>query len=144
MSIAIDTSVLVAIFKGEKGFEYWFDLLAELAEESPLVACEIVWAEVGSSFLMFQALRQNMELLNVVFDPVLPETAHRAGMGFRAYRSQGGPRKHLIPDFLIGAHAAMQASGLVAMDRGFYRRYFADVAVITPGHAYPLADSGHR
>ena len=136
MSTAVDTSALLAIFKAERGFELWLDLLAERAAENRLVACDIVWAEVGSFFSTFDEFHHNMDLLNVSFDPVLPETAHHAGVGFRSYRTQGGPRQHLVPDFLIGAHAEKQASGLVTFDRGFYRRYFTELNVIAPEPPY--------
>jgi hypothetical protein len=55
-----------------------------------------------------------------------------AGEIFKAYRRAGGPREHLIPDFLIGAHAQVQASQLAASDRGFLRRYFPKLKVIAP------------
>jgi predicted nucleic acid-binding protein len=132
VTTAIDTSVLLAIFKRESGYEGWLDLLAEHAAMGPLVACEVVWAEVGAFFIEFERLRASLDLLSVGFDPIAPETAHRAGRAFRAYRDQGGPRTHLIPDFLIGAHGRLQADALLALDRGFYRRYFRGLAVVSP------------
>ncbi|MGH8020919.1 MAG: hypothetical protein ACREIA_22075 [Opitutaceae bacterium] len=46
------------------------------------------------------------------------------GVEVAAYRREGGPREHLVPDFLVGAHAALQAGALAAADRGYLRRYF--------------------
>lgn len=132
MTTAVDTSVLLAVFKREAGHEAWLDLLAERASAAPLVACEVVWAEVGGFFDDFGRLAESLDLLEVRFDPIAAETAHRAGRLFRSYREQGDPREHLVPDFLIGAHAQLQAGALLAVDRGFYRRYFRDLEILRP------------
>ncbi|MGH9381926.1 MAG: type II toxin-antitoxin system VapC family toxin [Thermoanaerobaculia bacterium] len=132
MTTAVDTSVLLAVFKREEGHEAWLDLMAERASAGPLVACEVVWAEVGGFFTEFERLRESLDLLTVGFDPISAETAHHAGRLFRTYREQGGPREHLIPDLLVGAHAQLQADALLAIDRGFYRRYFRDLELIRP------------
>lgn len=132
MTTAVDSSVLLAVFKGEAGHEAWLEVLAERASAAPLVACEVVWAEVGGFFDDFDRLRESLDLLTVGFDPISAATAHRAGRLFRTYRDHGGPREHLVPDFLVGAHALLQAEALVAVDRGFYRRYFHDLRILHP------------
>lgn len=129
---AVDTSVLLTVFKREEGHEAWLDCLAERASAAPLLACEVVWAEVGGFFKEFDELRESLDLLTVGFDSITAETAYYAGRLFRTYRNRGGPRKHLIPDFLVGAHAQLQARALLAVDRGFYRRYFQDLEIIHP------------
>ena len=75
-----------------------------------------------------------MEKLGVQFDAAGSDAAQMAGSLWRQYRSKakGSVREHLIPDFLIGAHALLQAEILLSRDRGFYRQYFSKLRVIDP------------
>jgi predicted nucleic acid-binding protein len=56
----------------------------------------------------------------------------RASETGRSYRKRGGSRSRMIADFLIGAHASLQADRLLTRDRGFYRGYFPDLTMIDP------------
>ena len=132
MSVAVDSSVLFAILRAESGHQRWLDRLAEEAAVAPLLACDVVWAEVGAFFSSAARLRAPLDLLEVRFDPIGAEAAHLAGRRFRAYRDAGGPRQHLIPDFLIAAHARCQADGLLAVERGFFRSHFRDLRLLGP------------
>ena len=60
------------------------------------------------------------------------EALFLAGRMWRAYRSAGGGRGRIISDFLIGAHARVQAGRLATRDRGFYRPYFDGPVVVEP------------
>ncbi|MGH8018309.1 MAG: type II toxin-antitoxin system VapC family toxin [Opitutaceae bacterium] len=124
MIVAVDSSVLLAIFKGETKAEAWFDLLARHRRRGRLIACEVVVAEVSARFPDEESFRDALENLGVEFVAIELPAALLAGRLFTAYRREGGPREHLVPDFLVGAHAALQAGSLAAVDRGYLRRYF--------------------
>lgn len=132
MITAIDSSVLFCIFKGEPQADRWVDLMIRQAAKGRIVACEIVLAELGAYFESEKALWGELQKLHVDFLPAEFGACYLAGAIFRRYRSEGGKRDYLIPDFLVGAHALSQANALMAIDRGYLRRYFRKLKILTP------------
>lgn len=132
MKLALDASVLLTLFNQEPGAEDWMEVLIQARRQGPLVLCEVVYAEVAPAFESRGELDKVLSDLGAHLDPIEAETAWLAGETFKRYRAGGGPREHLIPDFLIAAHAKVQADHLAAKDRGYLRRYFPDLAVLRP------------
>lgn len=132
MKLALDASVLLTVFNQEPGAEDWMEVLIQSRRQGLLVLCEIVYAEVAPAFESRTELDKVLADLGAHLDPIGAETAWLAGQTFKRYRAAGGPREHLIPDFLIAAHAKVQADRLAAKDRGYLRRYFPDLAVCSP------------
>jgi predicted nucleic acid-binding protein len=132
MRTAIDSSVLWSIFSGESDAQAWVDLLVAARREGSLLICEVVFAEIAPFFPGYSDLNSRFELLGIEYDAINPKSAFAAGEIFKQYRQEGGPRIHLIPDFLVGAHAQHQAGCLAAHDRGYLRRYFPKLRIITP------------
>lgn len=132
MITAVDTSVLIAIAKSEISAAGWIALLAKNRREGDLVICEVAAAEYFSLVMDERLFSVTLTSLGLDFDAIRLEAALEAGRIFRSYRKTGGPREHLLPDFLIGAHALKQAHQLAADDRGYLRRYFPKLKVIRP------------
>jgi len=132
MRTAIDSSVLWSIFKGESDARAWVALLAAVRGESSLIVCDVVFTEVAPLFAGVGALTSALESLGIEYDATAPASAFAAGEIFRSYRREGGPRRHLIPDFIVGAHALHQAGCLAARDRGYLRRYFPELRILAP------------
>jgi predicted nucleic acid-binding protein len=129
---AIDTSVLIAIAKGEADGSNWIDLLIHARAASELVICDIVAAEFFAALMDGAKFRRMLRDLGISYSVTSLSAAQLAGRTFKRYRQQGGPREHLLPDFLIGAHAAEQADQIAAIDRGYLRRYFTRLRLISP------------
>lgn len=132
MKTAVDTSVLLAIFKSEPDGAAWLNSLKRWRGEGGLVVCDVVVAELSVGIGDRKALEAALADLGLGYDPITLASAQHAGRAFAAYRRAGGPREHLIPDFLVGAHASIQADRLAAKDRGYLRRYFEKLPVVTP------------
>jgi hypothetical protein len=131
-AVAVDTSVLLAIFKGEPRGELWLECLQSATESAVLLLSSVVFAEVRSFFPSDEACRKALRSLDLRHSPLTEEASLLAGKIFRAYRHEGGPRKAILPDFLIAAHAAMQAESLATEDRGYLRTYFPSIRLLTP------------
>ena len=130
MNTAVDTSVLLSIIKQEAGWETWSEKLRWAAGEGRLLVCPVVFAELSSQFPTVDVLLSTLHEAGIEYDPFSSEAAHLAGQMFQAYRSRGGPRDQLIPDFLIAAHGQLQAGRLAAIDRGYYRRCFKGLRLL--------------
>ncbi len=96
------------------------------------MACEVVWAEVAAAFASRTRANDALERLEIEFSAMHVTAAVDAGVNWRTYRSRGGPRDRIVPDFLVGAHAAFRADRLLTRDRGFYRSHFTGLTVVDP------------
>lgn len=129
-SVAVDTSVLLAIFKGETSGEKWLELLQSAAASGALIVSSVVYAEIRSFFPSDAACRSALDALDIGHSPLVEESAALAGRIFRVYRNEGGPRTSILPDFLVAAHAAIQATALATEDRGYLRAYFPRIRLL--------------
>ena len=129
----VDTSVLLDILTEHAA---WFDwsanALAEVAESGPLWINPIIYAEVSVRFSRIEDLEGALPPEDYRRAQLPWEAAFLAGKAFARYRRNGGARTATLPDFYIGAHAAVVELALLTRDRGRYRTYFPTVRVIAP------------
>lgn len=133
MITAIDTNVLLDVFVGDPTFGTRSrDAMERCIAEGSLIACEVVWAEVSAYFPSPEDAAAALDRLGVHFSSIDRDAALASGVAWRAYRSRGGPRTRVVPDFLIGAHALSQADRLLTRDARFHRSYFQSLQVLDP------------
>ncbi|MGD0950669.1 MAG: type II toxin-antitoxin system VapC family toxin [Candidatus Binatia bacterium] len=133
MITALDSNVLLDIFGADATFgAASCEAVRRCSREGRLIACDVVWAEVSGCFPSPDAARATMVELGVEFSALDAGAALAAGSAWKVYRTRGGTRMRMIPDFLIGAHAVAHAHRLLTRDRGFYRAYFRHLTVLNP------------
>ena len=95
-------------------------------------ANEIVFAEVSASFGSVDAVIAQFNALEISIERLSLEECHRAGVAFREYRRRGSPRQTILPDFLIGAQAAIRGWPILTRDPKRFSSYFPEVELIDP------------
>jgi len=131
--VLVDSSVLLDIVTHDRIWFGWSSrALVAAANEAPLVVNPLIYAEVSIGFSRIEDLEKTMPA-SVFRRETLPyEAAFLAGKAFLKYRRGGGPRATPLPDFYIGAHAAVSGFRILTRDVRRYRTYFPSVELIAP------------
>ena len=128
MITAVDTSVLLDVFLPDERFgEQSRCWLRKAYDAGAIVVSDIVYAELVPAFADRNALEGALRAINAMVSPLNTPIAYEAGLRWRLYRKAGGPRRRIITDFLIGAHAVEVAETFLTRDRGFYETYFPEL-----------------
>lgn len=154
MITAVDTNVLLDVMiQGAAHSQESEHALMQAVEDGVLIISEPVYAELASRFTLQQELEQFLAHMHLRFEPSSPVTLHAAGVAWGRYVRRrptalecpecgaqqpercvrcGGriqARQRVLADFIIGAHALLQADRLLTRDRRYYRTYFPSLAI---------------
>ncbi len=128
MITAVDTSVLLDVFLADENHgprsSEW---LRRAYDQGAILICDPVYAELAPAFDSREALDDALRKISATISPIDTNIAYEAGRRWLRYRQAGGPRKRIITDFLIGAHALATAETFLTRDRGFYSTYFPEL-----------------
>ena len=125
---AVDTSVLLDVFLADPCHgEQSRERLRAAYDAGAILVCDIVYAELTPAFRDRATLDAALRDINAPTSPVDSAIAYEAGRRWMRYRQAGGPRKRIISDFLIGAHAVAVSDAFLTRDRGFYATYFPEL-----------------
>jgi predicted nucleic acid-binding protein len=129
----VDSNVLLDLLTEDA---QWFDwsssALEAEAERSVLVIDPVIYAEVSIRFERIEDLDDALPSSMFRRDELPWEAAFLAGKCFVRYPRRGGSKQSPLPDFYIGAHAAVAGMALLTRDAGRYRAYFPNLAIVAP------------
>ena len=132
-AVLVDSNVLLDVLIQDPQWEQWSSrALADAGENHVLVINPIIYSEVSTGFDRIEDLDEALSVEMFRRDPLPWEAAFLAGKSFLEYRKRGGERRSPLPDFYIGAHAAIGGMELLTRDAARYRTYFPTVTLICP------------
>jgi hypothetical protein len=129
----VDSNVILDILtEDDEWFDWSADRLTDAASTGPIVINPIIYAEISPRFERIEELDEALPSTYYRRVPLPWEAAFLAGQCFVKYRRRGGERRSPLPDFYIGAHAAVAGLTLLTRDARRYRDYFPTLRVIAP------------
>jgi len=129
----VDSSVLLDILTNDPEWSQWSGAnLDECAKTGTLCINAIIYAEVSIGFNLIEEVEEALPAASFSRLHLPLEAAFLAGKAFVQYKRRGGARSAPLPDFFVGAHAAVAGLGLLTRDAARIRTYFPTVKLISP------------
>ncbi|MDB5505113.1 MAG: hypothetical protein JWR89_5015 [Tardiphaga sp.] len=129
----VDSNVLLdVITEGQEWADWSEQQLDRAALRGPLIINDVIYAEVSARFSVFETLDALLDEYRIEVAPMPRASLFLAGKTFLRYRSAGGLRTGVLPDFFIGAHAAVLNLSILTRDTKRYRTYFPSVKLVAP------------
>lgn len=131
--LLVDTNVLVDVLQNDPQWADWsIAQLRAQAQLHELVINPVVYAELSLSFSTFEALDRVLDTMELAMHEVPRPALFLAGKAYLLYRRRGGRKAQVLPDFFIGAHAAVEDWPLLTRDASRFRTYFPSLEVVAP------------
>lgn len=132
-AILVDSNVILDVITGDLSWSRWsLEALDTASDNSILVINPLIYAEISVGYHDLETLDALLPESRFRRDPLPYEAAFLAGKAFLDYRRRGGTRLSPMPDFYIGAHAAIAGFRLLTRDPRRYRTYFPTLEIIAP------------
>jgi predicted nucleic acid-binding protein len=129
----VDSSVLLDVFTEDPRWQAWSEAqLTQAAQRGAIVLNAVVLAEISPRFPRIETLRSALPSMAII-EEIPPPAAFLAGHAHANYRRAGGTREAVLPDLLIGAHAAVTHRPLLTRDPRRVAAYIPGATLIEPG-----------
>lgn len=131
--VLVDTNVLLDVVQDDPAWAEWSQgQLDDWSVRGELGINAVIYAELSISYTRIEELERTVLAAGLRLLELPREALFLAGKAFLAYRRQGGTRTGVLPDFFIGAHAAVLGLPLLTRETARYRTYFPAVVLIAP------------
>jgi predicted nucleic acid-binding protein len=131
--ILVDTNVLLDVFEDDAEWAAWSqDRLDSASATDTLAINPVIYSELSIGFARIEELEAVIKEASLAIEDIPREALFLAGKAFLRYRSSRGTKRSVLPDFYIGAHAAVMQWTVLTRDVGRYRTYFPTVSLIAP------------
>jgi predicted nucleic acid-binding protein len=133
--LLVDTNVILDVVEDDPQWAAWSQAQLEAASlKFTLVINPIIYAELSIAYQRIEELETMLKRAQLRLDPIPREALFLAGRVFLRYRRQKGTKSGVLPDFFVGAHAAVSGLPLLTRDLRRYRTYFPSLKLIAPEH----------
>ena len=131
--LLVDTNVLVDVLQNDPQWADWsISQMRAQASLHALVINPIIYAEVSLSFSTLEALDDVVGTLALELREIPRPALFLAAKAYAQYRRRGGSKRQVLPDFFIGAHAAVEGWPLLTRDASRFKTYFPTLEVLAP------------
>ena len=129
----VDSCVLLDVITGDERWADWSaSQIASAMDAGRVVVNPLIYAEVSVGYQTVEELEELLPAVDYEREPLPYLAGFAAGKAFLRYRRGGGDKRSPMPDFYIGAHAAVTGYRLLTRDVRRYRMYFPTVDIIAP------------
>jgi predicted nucleic acid-binding protein len=131
--VLVDSSVVLDVFLDDPEWGDWSEaVLSKLSETRSLIINPMIYTEISIGFERIEELEKAVEECGLKMVPIPREALFLAGKVYLRYRKGKGKKVAPLPDFFIGAHAAVEGLELVTRDVRRIKTYFPSVKIISP------------
>ena len=132
-SVLVDSNVILDVVEDDPQWCEWsLDVLNQYSETHQLIINPVIYAEVSISFERIEEFEEVLSSGGLKMVPIPKEALFLAGKVFIRYRRKQGVKTIPLPDFFIGAHAAVADVALLTRDKKRFRHYFPSVKLVSP------------
>jgi predicted nucleic acid-binding protein len=131
--LLVDTNVLLDVVTNDPKWAAWSQSRLDAAALTQKLAInDVIYAELSLAFERIEELDAMIAKAGLGHEPIPRESLFLAAKAFLSYRRKGGSKGGVLPDFFIGAHAAVLDIPLLTRDTARYETYFPDLKLIAP------------